>query len=82
MGFDAKELSRFLHSATKGTYRDVRKVLGMKLLKGEAMGKHVDNLGNPYTSPFNRKFSACPLWHCFKIFHSISILAIRPEKVK
>ena len=78
MGLSAKELSCFLNSSTQCTYRDVGKVLGVKLLKGEAIGQHVDDLGNSDTRAFNREFSACPFRTLVKIFHSMSIVAIRP----
>jgi len=81
MGLSAKELSCFLNSPTQCTYRDMGKVLGVELLKGEAMGKHVYNLGNSDTSAFNREFSACSLRTLVKIFHSMSIVAIRLQKV-
>jgi hypothetical protein len=82
MGLYGEGLGCFLDSSTQCTYRDVGEVLGVECLKAEAIGKHVDNLGNTDASSFNGEFSACPVRTGLKIFHNMSIVAIRLEKVK
>jgi hypothetical protein len=57
----------------------VGKVLGVKLLKGEAMGEHVDHLGNTDARAFDGEFTACAVRTGFKVFilYSMSIVASR-----
>jgi hypothetical protein len=78
MGLYGEGLGCFLNRSTQGTYRDVGEVLGVECLKAEAMGKHVDNLGNADTSSFNGEFPARAVRTLVKVFHSMNIVAIKP----
>jgi hypothetical protein len=83
MSLHGEGLRGFFYSSPKGTDRDMRKMLGVKLIKGEPMRQHIDDLGNANPGAFDGQFTACPIRSCFKVckFHSIRILPSRPDKV-
>ena len=83
MSLHGEGLRGFFYSSPKGTDRDMRKMLGVKLMKGEPMRQHIDDLGNANPSAFNGQFTACAIRTSLKVFvlHSKSIVARRPYKV-
>jgi hypothetical protein len=75
MGVSTKELACFLYSSPKCADRHVREPLIVELIHREAIGQHVDDLGNPDTSAFYRELTACALRTLVKVFHSMRIVA-------
>ena len=61
MHVGAEKLCRFFDSSPQGTHRQVWEPLSMELFHREAMGKHVDHLGNTDTCAFNGEFTTCPI---------------------
>jgi hypothetical protein len=81
MGLHGEGLRGFFYSSPKGTDGDVRKMLGVKLIKGEPMRQHIDDLGNANAGAFDGQFTTGAIRSCFKVFHSLRIVASRSEKV-
>ena len=78
MGLHGEGLRGFFYSSPKGTDGDVRKMLGVKLMKGEPMRQHIDDLGNANAGAFDGQFTTGTIRSCFKVFHSIRIVASTP----
>ena len=78
MGLHGEGLRGFFYSSPKGTDGDVRKMLGVKLMKGEPMRQHIDDLGNANAGAFDGQFTTGAIRSCFKVFHSIRIVASTP----
>ena len=81
MVLHGERLRGFFYSSPKGTDGDVRKMLGVKLIKGEPMRQHIDDLGNANAGAFDGQFTTSAIRSCFKVFHGIRILTSMLEKV-
>jgi len=83
MSLSAQKLCRFLDSALERGDRKPWPAF-MELFNGIPIGKHGDHLGNAGARSFNGEFPARAVRLGLKVFvvHSMSIVAIRLEKVK
>ena len=62
-----EQLGGFFDRSPQSADRQVREPLRMELFQREAMGKHVNHLGNPNTGAFNGEFAACAVRTGFKV---------------
>jgi hypothetical protein len=81
MNLGAQELGGLFYRPPERGDRNPRPPL-TELFNGEAIRKHVDDLGNPDASILDREFTARPLRPSLKVFHSMNMVARRPEKVE